>query len=289
MCIEEQYVIEETFSKNGLLNILLNELTDEIFYTYKSDIIVKLSEYMHKDYWESKNDIITAICMQDITYTEIANEIILLSMKYQETTIQNVATELGNLFDIEDVFTKVQIGSDLLDVCSDIIYELNATANGINFSSFIELDNTTRNIISLHMYLPPMVIKPMKINNNYQSGYLTRNDSVILGGKESDHNMPVRLDVINILNQIPFVLDKEVMDTELEEPKEKLVGQDLENWKQYKIEKKALMRIYKDKTFWFNHRLDSRQRIYSQGYHLQYQGSEYNKALISLAKFEVVE
>jgi len=50
-----------------------------------------------------------------------------------------------------------------------------------------------------------------------------------------------------------------------------------------------LIEEYKNKTMFFNHRLDSRQRIYSQGFHINYQSDEYGKAMVNLAKFEYCE
>ena len=286
MSYTEQLILEETFSKKNTLKLLKETITSEYFIRIRKQLIFCINKYLHKEYWESKADYITAICMLPISISDIADEIMLLTLKHQRTTIQNAANDLGNIFDIDDEFIKVQIGADLLNECSDIIYKLTRERNSIMFTSTIVLDKYARNKMSLFMYVPPMICEPMKISNNFQSGYLTWNESLILGNRHSDHNKPVRLDIINILNKTKFVLDSEVIK-EKEKPKKELKGQDLDNWKQYLKEKRALMKMYKYTPFNLTHAYDSRGRVYSKGYHINYQSSEYNKALISLAKKEI--
>lgn len=285
----EQYIKEEQYSKRNIIKFIQEKKTQ--FDNKKIALISKINDYLHDSYWSSKEDYITAISMIDeISVEDIADHILIMSMKYQTTTtIQNVSNDLGNLYSkyIDDVFIRVQIGSDLLYICKGITYNLNKTGKGILFNTLLPTSSATKLLLAQYMYQPPMVCKPLKINNNYQSGYLTWNDSVILGDKFKKHNKLVRLDVINILNGIGFVLDPEVMK-EKHHSKNTLEGQDLINWEQYIKEQELLEQEYKGKVFYFNHKLDSRQRIYSQGYHLNYQGDEYNKALISLAKKEIV-
>jgi len=283
----EQILAEEHYSKKHLVSFLKEK--SEKINKYKVKYVKLLNKYIHDNYWSSKEDYITAMCMSDVSVNDIADELIMMLMLHRESSIQNVANDIGNLFShyIDDTFVRIQIGSDILDVCEDNGYELIRTEDSLMFISAISLKPETKLRLSQFMYQPPLVAKPLNITNNSQSGYHTFNESIILGGVVKHHNKPVRLDVINTLNSIKFVIDNDVLTTEVEKPKEILVGQDEENYKQYLIEKKEIANIYKDKAFFFNHKVDSRGRIYSSGYHLNYQSHEYNKALLSLEKAEV--
>jgi DNA-directed RNA polymerase len=44
-----------------------------------------------------------------------------------------------------------------------------------------------------------------------------------------------------------------------------------------------------DNEFYLTHKYDKRGRIYCQGYHVNYQGTPWNKAVIQFANEEIVE
>ena len=284
----EQFAREDKYSKKGLVNICKKVLKTELGEGVVNILSSKVKEYLCGKYWQSKQEYITAICLTDISSVDIAEQVVITTLRNEETTINTVANEIGSLFEqyIDDVFMRVQIGADIIIACNSLIYDLDKKDEVI-FKSRLVLDDNDKLEVSKYMYLPPMVVQPLQINSNNQSGYYTFNNSVILGGKYKQHNKPVRLDVINILNKIGFVIDKEVAKN-IELPKELPEGQDLINYIVFIAQQQMLIKEYEDKTFYFNHKLDSRQRIYSQGHHLQYQGTEYRKALVSLAKAEIV-
>jgi len=70
-------------------------------------------------------------------------------------------------------------------------------------------------------YLPPMVCEPLEVVNNHDSGYLTHNDSLILG-QNNGHSGDICLDVINTQNRIPLKLDLEFLSSVEEMPKKPL-------------------------------------------------------------------
>ena len=285
-----QYESEIKYSKKNLIKIIKNSIDSSDTSNVTIKLLAKVNEYLHGDWWSSKNDYITAICMSDVCVEDIVDHLLICGVKHNNTVVNNIANDIGNMFSeyIDDVFIRVQIGADILFHCEDIIYELVKRGDNIMFSSWISLDSNEQLLVSKLMYQPPMVCKPLHISNNYMSGYLTFNESVILGSKVKSHNKPIRLDVINTLNSIGFVLDKDTCN-KIHKSKDELLGVDLDNWSQYIKEQDMLIEDYKDRKFYFNHKLDSRQRIYSQGWHINYQGDEHNKAMVNLAKYEKVE
>jgi len=284
-----QYQSELKYSKKNLINIVLGSMNAQDNTDVKFKLVKKINEYLHGDYWANKNDIITAILMTNINPVDIAEHIIISSLKHPNTVINNIANAVGELFSefIGDIFTRVQIGADLLLACEDIIYDLVVTSNdGILFNSWIELNSKERLLVSKLMYQPPMKVVPLHVNNNFMSGYYTFNESVILGNKYCNHNKRVSLDVLNIQSKIALELDKEVIKLK-HKSKEELTGQDKENWGQYVIEQEMLFKEYSDDEFYYCWKFDSRGRLYSSGHHLNFQGDEYQKAMINLAKKEI--
>ena len=139
-------------------------------------------------------------------------------------------------------------------------------------------------------YPLPMVQYPDPLTNNRQTGYVTIRKSVIL--KNNHHDEDVCLDHLNRANKIPLALNADVVAfvqnrwKNLDKPKED------ETYDEFKARKKAFEKY--DRTsrdvldalmaqgnqFWLTHRYDKRGRTYSQGYHVNYQGTDWNKAVI---------
>ena len=286
-----QYYSEEKYSKKNLINVILGSMNAQNNKDVMFKLVSAINKYFSTCYWETKNDYITTVLMSDTNARLIAEHIIISSLKHPNTVINNIANEIGTMFisSINNVFTRVQLSTDLLLACEDIIYDLVVTSNdGIMFNSWITLNSDDMLTVSKFLYQPPMKCKPLNISNNNMSGYLTYNESILLGNAACKHNKKLSLDVINIQNGIQFTLDKFVLMKE-EKPKNKLTGDNLKNWEQFTKECDSLYTEYKDKEFYLTHKFDSRGRLYSQGYHINYQSTEYRKALFNLAKKEICD
>lgn len=154
--------------------------------------------------------------------------------------------------------------------------------------------------IDRYQYPLPMVIQPKELRSNTDTGYLTNKGSVIL--KNNHHDDDVCLDHLNRMNRIKLRLDMDTAVTiqntwrHLDKPKPD------EDRKDYQKRVKAFEKY--DRTardvllhlglaaggeFHLTHRYDKRGRTYSQGYHVNYQGATWNKAVIAFANEEIVE
>ena len=145
--------------------------------------------------------------------------------------------------------------------------------------------------ISRSRYLPPMVCKPMEITNNFESGYLTHNDCVILG-RGNGHSNNIGLDVINTQNQVALKLDLDFLKTVEEEPNKPITSlEQQQNWDQFKYDSYCVytMMAKQGNHFYLTHKVDKRLRLYAQGYHVTTQGSPFKKASIELANEEIVQ
>ena len=145
--------------------------------------------------------------------------------------------------------------------------------------------------ISNSQHLPPMVVPPMKLENNYSSGYLTHNSSLILGSG-NHHDGDICLDVLNLMNNVALSLDLEFLCKVEEEPTFDLdTREKQQEWMRFK---KQSYRFYdlmqsQGNEFYLTHQVDKRGRIYCHGYHITTQGSAFKKAMIEFADKEWIE
>lgn len=145
----------------------------------------------------------------------------------------------------------------------------------------------------------PMVVEPMTLTRNTDTGYLMTGGSVIL--KKNHHEDDVCLDHINRVNKVKFSIDHDTATMvknqwrNLDKPKAGETKDDFEKRKRAfeKYQRTAHdvidLLIQEGNEFYLTHRYDKRGRIYCQGYHVNYQGAAWNKACIELADKEMIE
>jgi hypothetical protein len=184
----------------------------------------------------------------------------------------------------------------------------------LHIVSRIPLSEKLVTFIDESQFLPPMVVPPLELTSNFCSGYLTHNDSLILGSG-NHHDGDLCLDVLNTMNAVELSLDTEFLCSVEEEPNEPITMENvikaaakrgvrmtegqakieivtqLNNWKQFKIHSYRFYDLMASQgnVFHMTHKVDKRGRAYSQGYHINPQGSAFKKASIELANPEYIE
>lgn len=162
-----------------------------------------------------------------------------------------------------------------------------------------DISPDVQNDLDRYQYPLPMVVEPRELKKNEDTGYYTSRGSVIL--KDNHHNEDVCLDHLNRINHVKLTLNHEVATMiqnqwrNLDKPKP---GEDR---KEYMKRVKAFDKY--DRTardimdhleiaggeFYLTHKYDKRGRVYCQGYHVNYQGNTWNKAVIEFAEQEVTD
>lgn len=148
-------------------------------------------------------------------------------------------------------------------------------------------------------YPLPMVVPPKEIKDNRDNGYyVVPRGSVIL--RDNHHNDDVCLDHLNRVNRIKFCVN---LDTALMiknrwrnldkmksgETKEKFERRKRAFEKYDRTAKEVIELIIEHgNEFYLTHKYDKRGRVYCQGYHINYQGNDWNKAIVELADKEIV-
>jgi hypothetical protein len=148
-------------------------------------------------------------------------------------------------------------------------------------------------------YPLPMVVEPRTLRSNSDCAYLLRNESVIL--KRNHHEEDVCLDHLNRVNKVKFAIDHDTATMiqnrwrNLDKPKAGETKEDFQKRKRAfeKYDKTAkeviTLLVQEGNEFYLTHKYDKRGRIYCQGYHVDYQGAPWNKAVIQLADKEYID
>lgn len=148
-------------------------------------------------------------------------------------------------------------------------------------------------------YPLPMVVPPKRVKDNRDTGYFTSRNSILL--KKNHHDDDVCLDHINRVNSIRFAIDYDTARMianswrNLDKPKQGETKEDFDKRKRAfnKYDRTAKEVIDKllahGNEFYLTHKYDKRGRVYCQGYHVNYQGAPWNKAVIELANREFVD
>ncbi|WP_421991696.1 hypothetical protein [Roseococcus sp.] len=150
-----------------------------------------------------------------------------------------------------------------------------------------------------YQYPLPMVTQPQAVRNNRTSGYLIHNSSVIL--KDNHHDEDVCLDHLNVVNQVPLSINTECAQMlhnkwknldkrKTDETQEKFIQRKRAFLKYDRVAHDVMDLLTEHgNVFYLTHKYCKRGRTYSQGYHVNYQGNPWNKAVIEFADKEVVD
>lgn len=169
----------------------------------------------------------------------------------------------------------------------DIVKETKMAS--LTLVSCIPLPDELVRFIENSAFLPPMVCEPLELTHNHSSGYLTHNDSLILGSG-NHHDGDICLDVLNTINRVVFKLDTKFLSTVEEEPTFELDTQEkVDQWRHYKKQGYHFyeLMVRNGNEIRFTNKVDKRGRIYACGYHMNPQGAPFKKAMLELAHEEV--
>ena len=252
-----------------------------------------LEEYRSKTYsYESKN-----VRMQSIQHLELEPLVIsiLVGVAYCQSPelFTSITAQLAGRLRFSEKVDGIKTIAEMVAVlCNTDAFDILKPDKfaSLAIQSNIPLDDRLLGYIQNSTYLPPMVCEPRTLTNNYSSGYLTHEDSLILG-KGNHHDENICLDTLNIANSVALTLNTEFLSTFEEEPTYELDTPTKEVlWDQYKRQsyKYYTMIAKQNNRFYLTHKVDKRGRTYAQGYHISTQGTSFKKASIELADGEVV-
>lgn len=195
-------------------------------------------------------------------------------------------------------FECVQTTADMLMKC----IEIDIVDFDPQFNLFITKATISAEVqaeLDMFQYPLPMITMPRKVKTNRDTGMLNSSGSLIL--KNNHHEDDICLDHINRLNRTKFSINFHVADMVknqwkgLDKAKPGEPREDFERRKKafikYDRTAREVMRIVTEdqNEFHLLHKYDKRGRTYCQGYHVNYQGAPWNKAVVEFANKEIVE
>lgn len=195
-------------------------------------------------------------------------------------------------------FDDVQETANMLEKCA----RLDLVDWSPHFNLFIvkmTISQDVQDDLDRFQYPLPMVTRPRLVRTNRDTGMLNTGGSLIL--KNNHHEGDICLDHINRSNDIKFTINFHVADMVknqwkgLDKPKPGEPKAEFDKRKRafVKYDKTAreVMGIITEhgNSFHLLHKYDKRGRSYCQGYHVNYQGAPWNKAVVEFANKEFIE
>ena len=166
-----------------------------------------------------------------------------------------------------------------------------------NFMVKFDISEDVQTLLDRYQYPLPMILAPKKVEDNHSTGYHTIFNSVILNGSKHFSKVDVCLDHLNRINAVPLALDFSVINSN-EGKYIKPTRKEGENYKDFRARLKQASVFYGvsigvmegiaelSDVLYLTHRYDRRGRCYASGYHINTQGTDYNKAVLQLAHKE---
>ena len=288
-----QEMNEQRFSRKHIDAKIRKEILDN------KDMQAKLiegerlvKEYMEGTYYASKMVRIAQLENMDVPALVLD---IFTGVAYSQRPelFTSVSAQMASRLKFDDKAEAITTVAELLAVlCRTDAFDITKEDKqaSLMLVSCIPLSEQLVEFIENSQFLPPMVCEPLELTHNFSSGYLTHNDSLILGSG-NHHDGSLCLDVLNTMNKVQFKLDLDFLSIVEEVPTFELDTQaKMDQWAAFKKQSYMMYSLMAQQgnRFYFTNKVDKRGRIYAMGFHLNPQGTSFKKSCLEFAKEELV-
>lgn len=294
--VQKQIENEEKYSRRNIQKWIKEVIMQEETLVYAMAMAHQdITEYMVQDYYPSKMN----RYRQFNEYNDlepIMLEVMIEVLKAPNGTIifQQIAGRVAQFVNGMEYIDALKTVSDIMGLMChadlfDVIQPALADEGVLTIQSPLSLDEPMLQRIANTKYLPPMLVAPSDVKENKGNQYLTFKTSLIKK-PYNFHNDYLAYDVINILQSYELSLDEFVVHQEIESPKNELDTQEkVDNFNRMVLASKAtyLEILEAGNKFFEPWSYDKRGRSYMDGYHINYQSSQYKKALININPLKV--
>ena len=306
--IPSQIEVEAQFSQRNIHSVLHRSISyhfDRKLDTWMLRAYMQINEYLNKDYmtalgkpFTSKNNRIQAL--REHIETNSLDDILIAVFaacirSKKDQTIQCVVGYLQSYLPGDDHFTRARTAGELIAICSgegrlfSIERPVSDEAPMVccnNWTAINEMFHTEFEFIEDTFYNPPLVEQIEPITNNRNCGYYTFDEPVILG-RHTQHHDNLNYEALNALNSIPWVIDQEVMQQQELPSRPLKTAQSTSNFIDHVSTAQRVYAMLVDRAFAMAWQYCSRGRMYSHGHHVNLQGYEFKKAMLSFNHYEV--
>ena len=251
-----------------------------------------VQEFLSGQYYDSKMKRLAQLQNADIP--TLVMEIFVGIAYYQRPELfTSVSAQIASRLMFSDRTEAITTVAELMAVlCKTDAFDINKENKraSLKVVSRIPLPEKLIEFMEHSQFLPPMVCEPLELTHNYSSGYLTHNDSLILGSG-NHHDGDICLDVLNTMNKVALKLDTDFLSKVEEEPTFDLDTQDkIDQWTVFKKQSYYFytLMVKQGNKLYLNHKVDKRGRIYAHGYHINTQGTAFKKASLEFSNEEIV-
>lgn len=293
-----QEVLEDSYSRTNNNKWVVREIqSDDEILAVLDAISNDIKLWLQEGTYKSLNWIKLAISGADLDKTVKAMFVMVLMDGIPKTIQQIVGVGAATLEDyLQDPFKAAKAAAEILGImCEHDLVDVTPALDGETeytmISSQYSLPDEINERIHATKYIPPMIIPPLKVRNNNGGCYLTFNEPVILGDRHNYHEDDIALDVINIQNSIPLELDEMILGMEETSNKPLDTPQKIVNFNRMKDASRAVYNLILDcgNEFYNLHAFDMRGRLYSKGYYVHIQSTEYKRCLINFKYKEIIK
>lgn len=301
---------EYTYARQFIDNYIEHEITENADLQERINATCeRIFQWAAESYYESKEIRIHPLSLYTSEQMhQLVTRMAVVSAYAQEPEgMVNIVGQMTSALNWDDQKASVTTVSELLTLLSaediiDITWQpsKNEGARFGQLSCFVNagfrLSELLLSYIELSQYLPPLVAEPKTVKKNAHSGYHTHNSHVVLNHPNNEF---LSLDVINTQNKTALRLCPRFLEANEPVPNKELdSAEKIQAWNKFMEDSKKVYELLLKQThtmgdeplpIYFNHKYDSRGRMYCQGYHVSYQGSAYNKAAVELHKQEYID
>lgn len=289
-----QELNEMRFNRKHIDKKIRNAIEENPVMVAKLEQGVQLvTAFLAGDYYESKMKRLAQLDNLDVPEL-VMDMFVGIAYAQRPELFTSVSAQMAARLKFSDRAEAITTVAELMAVlCQTDAFDINKADRQASLMvvSRIPLSDSLVKFIENSQYLPPMVCEPLELTHNYSSGYLTHNDSLILGSG-NHHDGDICLDVLNTMGKVALSLDVPFLLQEEEMPTFDLDSQEkADQWSRFKRQSNMfyLLMQQQGNTFYLNHKVDKRGRIYASGYHISTEGAAFKKASIELAREELVE
>lgn len=267
---EKQLHLEELFDKHKLMPALRNHFSRDFYETAIEEMVAKYP---------------------DIPARFITEVLVQMQLHKQTTPAVLIGVLKSQWRDVE--------AQQLADWLTVLVEEGVLLYEGLRLVVKFTIPEELQKAIDTLQFPMPMLVEPVKVESNSNTGYLTTKGSLLLG--KSHHEGDINLEHINRQNSIKFTLNFNTVTNginkwaNLDKPKK--------SESQEKYEKRiAAFARFKERSgqlheliehtgnlFYLTNKYDMRGRCYSVGYLVNPQGHDFNKAILEFNNKEIVE
>lgn len=288
-----QLANEHSFSRKHIDGYILDALHTGDMQRAISHGVSLLEEWRNQSYYTSKDKRLDQL--GDLDLHELVTKIMQgIAYVQKPELFTSVSAQLAGRLQFSDKPEAIATMAEMLAVlCETDMFDIikESRQASLMIESRIPLSQELLKFIDNTTFQLPMVCPPEYVDHNRKSGYLSYNDSLILGNG-NHHEGDLCLDVINLQNNIPLKLNIEFLKEQEMLPNFKIVTpEQREQWEAFKhASHRIWLLIYNQgNKFYLTNKVDKRGRLYSVGYHINTQGNQFQKAMVELADEEVVE